>query len=59
MEMATVDRDLLVIAKTLPANDFPIERPSVIALIVKRESCAAHPFPWKGADTDPPLLRWS
>lgn len=54
------DRDVLVLAKTIGANDFPVERPGVIAQ--DRASGALMrlaPFPWKGADTDPPLQRWS
>jgi hypothetical protein len=54
------DRDVLVLAKTIGANDFPVERPGVIAQ--DRASGALlrlAPFPWKGADTDPPVQRWS
>ena len=54
------ERDILVLAKTVAASNFPVERPAVIG--VDRESGALirlTPFPWKGADTDPPLLRWS
>ncbi len=53
-------RDLLVLAKTIGANEFPVERPSVIG--VDRETGALlrlAPFPWKGADSDPPVRRWS
>jgi hypothetical protein len=53
-------RDALVLTKTVAANEFPVERPSVIG--VDRESgnlLRLAPFPWKGADTDPPLQRWS
>lgn len=53
------DRDVLVLAKTIAANEFPVERPSVIAQ--DRASGALlrlAPFPWKGADTDPPVQRW-
>src|SRR2546426_460657 len=42
------------------ANEFPVERPGVIG--VDRESGALlrlAPIPWKGADTDPPIQRWS
>src|SRR5206468_8185484 len=42
------------------ANEFPVERPSVIG--VDRETgvlLRLAPFPWKGNDSDPPLLRWS
>ncbi|MBM4421203.1 MAG: hypothetical protein FJ034_06400 [Chloroflexi bacterium] len=56
----TEARDLLVVAKTVAANDFPVERPSVIG--VDRETgtlLRVSPFPWKANDTDPPLLRWS
>jgi len=54
------ERDVLVLAKTIAANDFPVERPGVIAQ--DRASGALlrlAPFPWKGADTDPPVQRWS
>jgi hypothetical protein len=60
MEDATAEHDVLAIAKTIAANDFPVERASVIG--VDRESgrlLRLSPFPWKGNDTDPPLLRWS
>jgi len=60
MEDSRAESDVLVLAKTVAANDFPVERPAVIG--VDRESGALlrlTPFPWKGADTDPPLLRWS
>ncbi len=60
MEDASVESDVLVLAKTVAANEFPVERPAVIG--VDRASGALlrlAPFPWKGADTDPPLLRWS
>ncbi|HEX4743959.1 MAG TPA: hypothetical protein VFW12_04735, partial [Candidatus Limnocylindria bacterium] len=59
-EDSAEDRDLLVLAKSVAANDFPVERPSVIG--VDRESgrlLRLSPFPWKGADTDPPILRWA
>jgi len=52
--------DVLVIAKTVAANEFPVERPSVIG--VERESgrlVRLTPFPWKANDTDPPVARWS
>jgi hypothetical protein len=54
------DRDVLVLAKTIAANEFPVERPGVVG--VDRETgglLRLSPFPWKGADTDPPLARWS
>jgi hypothetical protein len=54
------DRDVLVIAKVIGATDFPVERPAVIG--IDRESgdiVRLSPFPWKGADTDPPILKWS
>jgi len=57
---AAGERDLLVLAKTVAANEFPVERPGVIG--VDRESGALlrlSPVPWKGADTDPPIQRWS
>ena len=52
-------RDVLVMAKTIAANDFPVERPSIIG--VDRESgrlLRLTPFPWKGNDTDPPIAKW-
>jgi hypothetical protein len=52
-------RDVLVLSKTVAANDFPVERPSVLG--VDRETGALlrlSPFPWKGTDTDPPVPRW-
>ena len=52
-------RDVLAIAKTVAANEFPVERPSVIG--VDRESgrlLRLSPFPWKGNDTDPPIAKW-
>lgn len=52
-------RDLLAVAKTVAANEFPVERPSVIG--VDRESgrlLRLSPFPWKGNDTDPPVAKW-
>src|SRR5438477_7541750 len=54
------ERDVLVLAKTGAANEFPVERPGVIG--VDRQTgnlVRLSPFPWKGADTDPPLQRWS
>jgi len=60
IEDAKAERDVLAIAKTIAANEFPVERASVIG--VDRESgrlLRLSPFPWKGNDTDPPLLRWS
>src|SRR5438093_12503129 len=60
MEDAKAEHDVLAIAKTIAANEFPVERASVIG--VDRESgrlLRLSPFPWKGNDTDPPLLRWS
>src|SRR5213592_4065081 len=54
------ERDVLVLAKTIAANEFPVERPGVIAQ--DRASGALlrlAPFPWKGADTDPPVQRWA
>jgi hypothetical protein len=60
VEDARVEHDVLAIAKTIAANEFPVERASVIG--VDRESgrlLRLSPFPWKGTDTDPPLLRWS
>ena len=60
MEDAAAERDVLVLAKTVAADSFPVERPGVIG--VDRETGRLErltPFPWKGADTDPPILRWS
>lgn len=60
MEDSRTERDLLLLAKVVGASDFPVERPAVIG--VDRESgglVRLVPFPWKSADTDPPLLRWS
>lgn len=60
MEDAATDRDILVLTKTVAADTFPVERPGVIG--VDRESGRLErlsPFPWKGTDTDPPILRWS
>ncbi|MBI3522011.1 MAG: hypothetical protein HY071_02780 [Chloroflexi bacterium] len=54
------DRDLLVLAKTIAANEFPVERPSVVG--VDRETgglLRLTPFPWKGNDSDPPVQRWT
>jgi hypothetical protein len=54
------DRDVLVLAKTIAANDFPVERPGVVGIDRETGSLLRiSPFPWKGADTDPPLARWS
>lgn len=53
------ERDILALAKTVAANEFPVERPSVIG--VDRETgrlARLSPFPWKGNDTDPPILKW-
>ena len=52
-------RDVLAMAKTVAANEFPVERPSVIG--VDRETgnlVRLSPFPWKGNDTDPPIMKW-
>ncbi len=54
------ERDVLVLAKTVGASDFPVERPSVVG--VDRETgrlLRLAPFPWKGNDSDPPVARWS
>ena len=54
------ERDVLVLAKTIGANDFPVERPGVIAQDrASGNLLRLAPFPWKGADTDPPVQRWS
>ena len=50
---------MLVLAKTVAANEFPVERPTVIG--VDRESgrlLRLSPFPWKGNDSDPPIAKW-
>lgn len=60
MEDSRAERDVLVLAKTVAANDFPVERPAVLG--VDRETgrlVRLSPFPWKGNDSDPPVLRWS
>lgn len=60
MEDSRAERDVLVVGKTVGSTDFPVERPAVIG--VDREAgelVRLTPFPWKGADTDPPLQRWS
>ncbi len=54
------ERDVLVLAKTVGASDFPVERPSVVG--VDRETgrlLRLAPFPWKGNDSDPPVAKWS
>ena len=53
------ERDILALAKTVAANEFPVERPSIIG--VDRETgrlARLSPAPWKGNDTDPPILKW-
>ncbi len=58
--MSDLTRDLLVLAKTVGANEFPVERPSVIGIDRETGSLLRFtPFPWKGADSDPPVRRWS
>ncbi|MGH2377835.1 MAG: hypothetical protein ACRDGT_05110 [Candidatus Limnocylindria bacterium] len=60
MEDSRAERDLLVLSKTVGSSEFPVERPSVIG--VDRETgdlVRLAPFPWKGADTDPPIQRWA
>jgi hypothetical protein len=60
MEDSATERDVLVLAKSVAADSFPVERPSVFG--VDRESGRLErltPFPWKNTDTDPPILRWS
>lgn len=55
-----VERDVLAIAKTVAANDFPVERQAVLG--VDRETgrlVRLSPFPWKGNDSDPPIAMWS
>jgi hypothetical protein len=56
---AATERDVLALAKTVAANEFPVERQSVIG--VDRASgrlVRLAPFPWKGNDTDPPIQKW-
>lgn len=53
------ERDVLALAKTIAANEFPVERPSVIG--VDRETgrlARLSPFPWKANDSDPPIQKW-
>ena len=53
------EQDVLVLAKTVAANDFPVERPSVIG--VDRASgrlVRLAPFPWKANDSEPPVTKW-
>lgn len=60
MEDARVERDILVVAKVIGSGDFPVERPAVVG--IDRETGALTrlvPFPWKGADSDPPIAKWS
>ncbi|MFN2519797.1 MAG: hypothetical protein ABR525_01990 [Candidatus Limnocylindria bacterium] len=60
MEDSRAERDILLLTKTVAANEFPVERPGVLG--VDRETgrlVRLMPFPWKNTDTDPPLLRWS
>ena len=60
MEDSASERDVLVLAKSVASDAFPVERPAVIG--VDRESGRLErlaPFPWKNTDTDPPILRWS
>ncbi|HEX9435959.1 MAG TPA: hypothetical protein VGA16_02215 [Candidatus Limnocylindria bacterium] len=60
MEDARAERDLLVVAKVVGSSEFPVERPSIVG--VDRETGALarlSPFPWKGADTEPPIPKWS
>lgn len=55
-----MQRDVLVVGKVTGTSDFPVERPAVIG--VERESGALlrlTPFPWKGADTEPPVPKWA
>lgn len=54
------ERDVLVLSKTVAANEFPVERQGVLG--VDRATGALvrlAPFPWKGADADPPIQRWA
>ncbi|HEV8537082.1 MAG TPA: hypothetical protein VGR87_15365 [Candidatus Limnocylindria bacterium] len=60
MSPDTGSHDVLVLAKTIAANEFPVERPGVIGMDRATGSLVRlAPFPWKGADTDPPVRRWS
>jgi hypothetical protein len=57
--MEPAGRDVLALAKTIAANEFPVERPSVIG--VDRETgrlLRLSPFPWKANDSDPPIAKW-
>lgn len=54
------ERDVLALAKTVAANEFPVERPSVIG--VDRETgrlLRLSPFPWQANDSDPPVRKWA
>jgi hypothetical protein len=54
------ERDVLVLAKTVAANEFPVERPAVIGVDRATGTLVRlSPFPWKGMDTDPPIQRWA
>lgn len=60
MEDSRPERDLLVVGKVIGSTEFPVERPSVIG--VDRETGSITrlcPFPWKGADTEPPIPKWA
>ncbi|MDE3112885.1 MAG: hypothetical protein KGN00_08615 [Chloroflexota bacterium] len=53
------ERDVLVVAKVVGSEGFPVERPSVVG--VDRATGALvrlTPFPWKGSDSDPPIPKW-
>ena len=54
------DRDLLVVGKVIASEGFPSERPAIVG--VDRETGAFArlvPFAWRGADSDPPIPKWS
>ena len=60
MEDSRAERDVLVVAKVVGSSEFPVERPAVVG--IDRETgglLRLSPFPWKGADTDPPVQKWS
>jgi len=57
---AQPESDVLVVAKTVAANEFPVERQAVLG--IDRASgrlVRLTPFPWKGNDSDPPVAKWT
>lgn len=57
---ATGERDVLVVGKVVASAEFPVERAAVIGVDRERGGLVRLvPFPWKGADTDPPIPKWS